>query len=306
MESLQVVEAAIEDTPQAAPGAQDASHLRLLVGYDGRAGSRDALALAKSFCEGGGTELTVACVRPYWPDLVGVKNFPRVVKEDEHWIRRGATKILGTIPFSTKVLAGGHETAGLKELAEAEEADVIIVGSTHRGRAGSVCPGSVGERVLGGAPCAVAIAPHGLAGADTSIEEIAVGYDGSRAATVALQRAIGLADRFHASLLVLGAVEISLGLAGYETRQSRELQQAEMERHLQRAVEMVPSTITAQSRLVFGAPGRSLIDAAKDADLLVLGSRGNYGVLQRLVLGTVGAAAVRSATCPTLITPTDP
>jgi nucleotide-binding universal stress UspA family protein len=292
----------IEDLSKASAGARRASHLRLLVGYDGP-GSRDALALAKAFCETGGAELTVASVRPYWPALVGVENFPMVVEEDEKWIRRGATKVLGTIPFSARVLAGGHETAGLKELAEVEGADVIILGSTHRGPVGRVCPGSVGERVLDGAPCAVAVAPDGLADGDASIHQIAVGYDGSRASTVALRHAIGLAERLHASLLVLGAVEISLGLAGYETRQSKELQQARMEQHLQHALEMVPSTIEAQSRLLFGAPSRALVDAPNDTDLLVLGSRGNYGVVQRLVLGTVGTAAMRGATCPTLITP---
>jgi nucleotide-binding universal stress UspA family protein len=304
MEPAGAVEATIEE-PQAAIGAQDAVALRLLVGYDGRPGSRDALALAKAFCAPGATELTVASVRPYWPALVGVENFPIVVKEDEEWIRRGATKVLGTIPFSPRVLAGGHEAAGLKELAKAEECDLIVLGSTHRGPVGRVCPGSVGERVLDGAPCAVAIAPHGLAESEPSIEEIAVGYDGSQASTVAMRRAIGLAERCRASLLVLGAVELSLGLAGYETRQPTELQEAEMRRHLERALEMVPPTITARSQLLLGAPARAIVEAAKDADLLVLGSRGTYGPIRRLVLGTVGTAAMRSATCPTLITPTD-
>jgi nucleotide-binding universal stress UspA family protein len=305
MEPVRAFEATIEDAPRAAIGVQGARHLRLLVGYDGQAGSRDALALAKAFCETGVTELTVASVRPYWPALVGVENLAMVVKEDEQWIRRGATKVLGTIPFSARAVPGGHETAGLKELAEAEESDMIVVGSTHRGRMGRVCPGSVGERVLDGAPCAVAIAPHGLANGDASIHEIAVGYDGSRASTVALRRAIGLAERCHASLVVLGAVEISLGLAGYETRQPKDLQQAEMEHHLERALEMVPSMIAAQSRLLFGAPARAIVDAAKGADLLVLGSRGSYSAIRHLALGTVGTAAMRCATCPTLITPTD-
>lgn len=301
METARAGETTIERTSTEAAAE---SCLRLLVGYDGRPGSRDALALAKSFAEHGVTELIVACVRPYWPSLVGVENFPTVIAEDERWVRRGATKVLGDIPFEVRVLAGGHETAGLKELAEAEGTDVIIVGSTHRGRAGRVCPGSVGDRVLDGSPCAVAIAPHGFADAEHSIERIAVGYDGSHAASVALTRAIGLAERHRASLLILGAVEISLGLAGFETRPPKEHQKADMKRHLSRARDAVPADVAVETRLIYGAPGHVLLEAAEGADLLVLGSRGNYGIVQRLLLGTVGTAAVRGASCPTLITPT--
>jgi nucleotide-binding universal stress UspA family protein len=151
----------------------------------------------------------------------------------------------------------------------------------------------------------VAIAPRGLAESDPSIEEVAVGYDGSRAATVALRRAVWLAERSHASLLVLGGLEISLGPAGFETEQPKSLQQTNMEHHLRRALEMVPPAIPAQSRLLFGPPARAILDAARRADLLVLGSRGSYSVLRRLTLGSVGTEAMYGATYPTLITPTD-
>lgn len=276
MQPVKAAEATVEDRP-AAVRAQQAPPLRLLVGYDGRPGSRDALALARALGGRDKAALTVGSIRPSRPELVGVENH----------------------------LVGDPEAAGLKELAETEKADMIVLGSTHRGPIGQVCPGSVGERVLDGAPSAVALAPRGYAAGDASIREIAVGYDGSRASAVALRRAIGLAERCQASLLVLGVVEVSLGLAGYETRQSKEQQRAEMEHHLERALETVPSSLAARSRLLFGAPAPSLIEAASEADLLVLGSRGSYSVLRRVVLGTVGAAAIRSAACPTVITTTD-
>ncbi len=49
----------------------------------------------------------------------------------------------------------------LHDLAEAEHAELIVVGSSHTGRLGRVAPGSTGERLLHGAPCAVAVVPHG-------------------------------------------------------------------------------------------------------------------------------------------------
>ena len=41
------------------------------------------------------------------------------------------------------------------------DAGLIVVGSTGRGRAGRVLTGSTAERLLHGAPCPVALAPHG-------------------------------------------------------------------------------------------------------------------------------------------------
>lgn len=165
--------------------ASSVQPLRLLVGYDGRPASRDALSFAKALARASEAELTVASVRGYWPDLLG-ESYELVVKEDEHWISRGATEVLGDIPFSVRVLPGGHEPVGLRELAATEGSDMLVVGSTHRGRVGRICPGSTGERLLDGATCAVVITPRGLADHEVSVREIAVGYDGSRASTVAL------------------------------------------------------------------------------------------------------------------------
>ena len=43
------------------------------------------------------------------------------------------------------------------------DAGLIVVGSTHTGRAGRVLPGSTAERLLHGSPCPVAVAPKGYA-----------------------------------------------------------------------------------------------------------------------------------------------
>jgi nucleotide-binding universal stress UspA family protein len=274
----------------------------VLVGFDGRPGSRDALAFAKALCEMASVELTVASVRPYWPELLGPESFTLAIDLDERWIRRGATEILGSLPFSARVLAGGHETGGLKELAAAEGADLIVVGSTHRGQIGRVFPGSVGERVLSDAPCAVAVAPRGLADRELRFGTIAVGYDGSRESRVALSTAIELAERTGASLQILGVVDMDVVL-GFDDPTPDKVEEARVRRHLDRALKRMPRTVTADARLLHGAPGHAILEAAGGADLLIIGSRGHYGVARRLLLGSVAARVMRSAPCPTLITP---
>ena len=54
------------------------------------------------------------------------------------------------------------------------------------------------------------------------------------------------------------------------------------------------------ARVVFGHPAEVLLDAASDADLLVLGSRG-HGNFADALLGSVGQYCVHHAHCPVLI-----
>jgi nucleotide-binding universal stress UspA family protein len=54
--------------------------------------------------------------------------------------------------------------------------------------------------------------------------------------------------------------------------------------------------------LVTGAPAQAITDAAKDADLVVVGSRG-HGGFAGLLLGSVSQQVAHHATCPVVIVP---
>jgi nucleotide-binding universal stress UspA family protein len=55
-----------------------------------------------------------------------------------------------------------------------------------------------------------------------------------------------------------------------------------------------------QLHAVHGNPERVLVEASRDADLIVVGSRG-HGRLAELVLGSVAAQVAREARCPVTI-----
>jgi nucleotide-binding universal stress UspA family protein len=57
-----------------------------------------------------------------------------------------------------------------------------------------------------------------------------------------------------------------------------------------------------ETRALEGQPATVLIDSSKDADLLVVGSRG-LGGFRGLLLGSVGAQCAHHARCPVLIVP---
>lgn len=63
-----------------------------------------------------------------------------------------------------------------------------------------------------------------------------------------------------------------------------------------------PDGVTVERRVIEGQPARALLDETKDADLLVVGSRGRDG-FAGLRLGSVATHCVHHATAPTVVVP---
>jgi nucleotide-binding universal stress UspA family protein len=63
-----------------------------------------------------------------------------------------------------------------------------------------------------------------------------------------------------------------------------------------------PPHVTVQS--VGGSPAEELLNASKDADMLVVGSRGAGG-FARLVMGSVRAQVAQHASCPVVVIPAE-
>ena len=64
--------------------------------------------------------------------------------------------------------------------------------------------------------------------------------------------------------------------------------------------ESQPASVTV--RAVNGFPAQELIEASRDADLLVVGSRGGGG-FARLMLGSISQKMVHHAHCPVVVVP---
>ncbi|MGE5407379.1 MAG: universal stress protein [Syntrophothermus sp.] len=210
---------------------------------------------------------------------------------------------------------------GLAEAARAEHADLVVLGSTHRGPLGRLVPGAAVAHLLDEAPCAVAVAPPGFAqpgtgngwrpldgdGDDVGLRVLGVGFDGSRAAHAALASATELALAAGAALRVytvarrvpqVHAAAEATGAASVSPTEAEALRAA-----LQEAVAELPRETRALPVFLRGLPARELIDAvANGVDMLVLGSRPG-GPIRRALQGSVTNAVLEAVHCPVLICP---
>ncbi len=136
---------------------------------------------------------------------------------------------------------------------------------------------------------------------------IVVGIDGSKGAREALRVAAEEARLRGAGLRAVCAWHIpSLAVAGgMVPHEDPEIFEHDARHTLEAALADLGPTlegIPVEQLVVPGQASRVLLEAAADAELLVVGSRG-LGGFRGLLLGSVGQQCVHHAECPVLVVP---
>lgn len=137
---------------------------------------------------------------------------------------------------------------------------------------------------------------------------IIVGVDDSPEARRALRWAIEEARLRGVTLHVMSAWEFPFKGLGAEHYDGSEpdapvgpLEQSALDELAEAVAEAGGDDgVTVERHVVRASPARMLIDAAKDADLLVVGSRG-HGRFAGAVLGSVSQHCVQHAACPVVV-----
>jgi nucleotide-binding universal stress UspA family protein len=129
---------------------------------------------------------------------------------------------------------------------------------------------------------------------------IVVGVDGSDHGNAALRWAVDEAKAHAAEIVAVFAWQMPLiGIPGAFDRE--ELEKLCMNFLEETVAAVIPAAQVPITKLVaHGDVSASLIEAAKNADMLVLGSRGRGG-FAGLKLGSVSSECVQHASCPVVI-----
>jgi nucleotide-binding universal stress UspA family protein len=130
--------------------------------------------------------------------------------------------------------------------------------------------------------------------------KIVVGYDGSDPAKRALERAVTLAGG-DGRIVVVAAAEPHAHAGITEGAHLDPSEIGRRRKDLEEAKSLLSERgVEAEAIEAQGDPGDVIVETAKDADLVVVGSRG-LNPLQRLLLGSVSSKVVHRAECDVLV-----
>lgn len=279
----------------------------IVIGYDGSPQGEDALALGRALGEALDAIVAVAVVAHYPRHAPKDSDQAASVAEFCEPLFATARERLGGLKVMERPIVDESPGRALYELTNELNPTVMVIGSAHHGPVGQVLLGGLGEAMLSGVPCTIAVAPLGYAGGQQGLGRIGVAVDGSPQSWRALQGGAVLAERTEAPLRVLTVREphhYALGgaLSPLNPEEYERYKEKESESILDKAVELLPSKVSAERSLLHGRATEALAEEANSLDLLILGSRG-YGPLKGALLGSVSAKLMRSAPCAVLVFP---
>lgn len=285
----------------------------ILIGVNDSESSEDAVALGRRLAEATSGRVVVACAFPYSdvPSRIANLNYRDALKTDALHTAGRMSELLSNVPtdrIQTTAIANPSAPHALHDIATAENASIVVLGSTHTGRAGRVMPGSTAERLLHGAPCAVAVVPEGYREqTHPSIDHIGVAYNGTAEAKAAVDAAAEAAAALGAELTVIGVIEADIYgapamMGGPSYNLLREDIEAAVRTGLEVTVAGLPEGVRGVVACLEGDPAERLIAASEKLDLLVIGSRG-YGPLRAVLAGGVSGRVMRGAHCPVIVVP---
>lgn len=279
---------------------------RLVVGFDGSDASVAALRWAAAEAEL--RTASVGVVSSYempaiYPGFDGTPVMTVDMGGIAEALRRRASEtaaeVFATHPsvdHDVDVVATG---AAFALLQAAEDADLVVVGTTGAGALSRFLLGSVTQALLGSSACPVVVVPDAPA---SMTNRIVVGTDGSDNAMRAVEWAAGEADRRQSELIVAHAWKYPFGFTVEGIGLRDNLDQVDAALILDRGVQAARaiSGNEVQTELIEGGDVEALLDLATTADLLVVGASG-HGRVASALFGSVARSVATHSTCPAVI-----
>ncbi len=282
----------------------------IVVGYDGSPDAAAALNWALDQARRDGRPVRLAYVFEWltvagwigpgvtpgmWPD-------ERARQQVEELVRKAAADAAAAHPDLTvrgEVLDGPPALV-LEECST--EAGLLVLGSRGHGGFAGLLAGSTAVSVTAHAHCPVVVVRRDTADR-TRTGHVAVGVDGSEHSLLALGFAVEQAALRRVPLHVVRAWQPrreQWQLTGEQTRDAALAEQrAELDEPLRRWQESFPDVeVTVETAAA--APAGLLVDASRNAQLMVVGTRGRGG-LRGMLLGSVSQQLIQHAHCPVAV-----
>jgi nucleotide-binding universal stress UspA family protein len=244
---------------------------RIVCGIDDSDAGLEAVRQAASLAHPGGRLVALAVFDEALASEAGWAA-ASVARQLERDVERSVERVRKAVPAAAIEVVKGRPVPCLLAAIAREEAKLVAVGTHNVRRTPGIVIGSVSTALLHQAPCSVLVArpvePEGFP------RSLVAGLDGSPQSATALAVARVLAGRTGASLRAVVATKGK----DVDLKAAKEL----------------ASECEEDER----SPVRALVERSKQADLLIVGSRGLHGLKS---LGSVSERVAHEAACSVLV-----
>jgi nucleotide-binding universal stress UspA family protein len=176
---------------------------------------------------------------------------------------------------------------------ESRTSEYVVVGASGLGTLADALAGSVAVRLAANAHAPTVLVRGEIRPAERAAGRVVVGVDGSELAAVAAELAAREAACRDAQLVLVHIDKRGGGGDGAAA--------AHLEAVAARARQAHPG-LEVEERVLFGHAAGALVEESREADLVVVGSRGRGG-FAGLLLGSVSQTLLHHANCPVIVVP---
>lgn len=275
----------------------------MLAAIDGSLSGFNALQQAFRLAANEKSWITVVCVVPPYTgdlDMTGVGDvFEAMRRPCEDALSEAKRLAEAEGALIKTVCEEGEAYQRIVDLADSENAELIIMGRRGLRRLERMLMGSVTARVIGHSQRDVLVVPRD---AEIGWKKILVATDGSKYSRACIDRAIDFADSYGGELKILSVVDIPAEFYAEAPKVADDMINR-AHGYVEDAKKKVEAAgIKAETFVREGETHRMILDIAEDLSVntIVMGSHGRTG-LRRLLMGSVTEKVIGHAHCPVLV-----
>jgi len=286
--------------------------MKLVVGYLATPGGADAMALGARLARTLGAEVETCIIMP--PDRTLVRTSTedyeaKLTEQADKWLGEALALVPDDVTAHSHVAFDDSFTDGLIREAARLEADLIVVGGSGGGLAGSYSLGSVVNELLHSAPVPVVVTPRGTRDSKIDkVREVSCAIGERQGADLLLEKAVRFSQAAGTPLRLVSLVALDpmFGSLRGDDDAVHEGAMTHAQQVLDAAKSSLPEGFPVTATAVEGSTVEEAVNKLEwqDGDLIVVGSS-RLCAPRRLFLGSTAAKMLRVLDVPMMVVPRD-
>jgi nucleotide-binding universal stress UspA family protein len=287
--------------------------MKLVVGYLATPGGADAMALGARLARTLGADVEACIIMPVdrmLPLRTGAQDYEaKLTEQAQKWLAEALASVPDDVKARSHLEFDESFADGLIREAARLEADLIVVGGSGGGLAGSYSLGSVVNELLHSAPIPVVVTPRGTRDSKIDkVREVTCAIGQRQGADLLLEKAVRFSEAAGTPLRLVSLVALDpmFGSLRGDDEAIRDRAMEHARNVLDAAKSSLPEGFPVTAMAVEGPTVEEAVNKLEwhDGDLIMVGSS-RLSAPRRLFLGSTAAKMLRVLDVPMMVVPRD-